>query len=129
MLDMRRAIVSIDAMRTQKSIALKIHEKGEDYLLALKKNQDDTYEEAETYFKIVGTNDFKDVTVDRFSTVEKSHESMLCSRCYWNHYFEMGKSQKYRCISSEREIKGKESQETRYYITAWKETLRKYYLP
>lgn len=82
MLDMRRAIVSIDAMRTQKSIALKIHEKGEDYLLALKKNQDDTYEEAETYFKIVGTNDFKDVTVDRFSTVEKSHDRIKKRVCY-----------------------------------------------
>lgn len=130
MLDTRGAIVSIDAMGTQKSIALKIHEKGGDYLLALKRNQGDTYDAAETFFKLERKNDFKDVTVDRFSTIEKGHGRIEKRICYVADAVgiispekEWANLRSIVCVDSEREIKGKASKETRYYITCLGHTL------
>ena len=42
--------MTIDAMGCQKSIALKIREKGADYILALKGNHGDLHEDVKTYF-------------------------------------------------------------------------------
>lgn len=50
MLDLKGAIVSIDAMGTQKAIAAKIVEKGGDYVLALKGNQSSLHEDVKLFF-------------------------------------------------------------------------------
>ncbi len=50
MLDVRGAIVSIDAMGTQKAIAAKIVGKGADYVLALKGNQTSLHDDALLFF-------------------------------------------------------------------------------
>lgn len=47
------AIITIDAMGTQKSIAKKIVSSNADYVLALKNNHKNFYEEVEIYFKSV----------------------------------------------------------------------------
>lgn len=49
-LDLEGAIVSIDAMGTQKAIAAKIVEKDADYVLALKGNQTRLHEDARLFF-------------------------------------------------------------------------------
>jgi predicted transposase YbfD/YdcC len=49
-LDLKNAIVSIDAMVCQIEIAEKIIEKGGDYLLAVKQNQKTLYEDIESAF-------------------------------------------------------------------------------
>jgi len=51
MLELKGAIVTLDAMGCQKEIAKQIVEKGADYVLALKKNHGDLYDDVETYFK------------------------------------------------------------------------------
>lgn len=50
MLNLKGAIVSIDAMGTQKEIARRIVEKGADYVLALKSNQTSLHEDAALFF-------------------------------------------------------------------------------
>lgn len=49
-IDIRKSLVSIDAMGCQKDIAALIIENEGDYLLALKKNQKNLYEEVEDWF-------------------------------------------------------------------------------
>ena len=50
MLNLRGAIVSVDAMGTQKRIAARIVDKGADYVLALKGNQTSLHEDATLFF-------------------------------------------------------------------------------
>lgn len=50
MLNLKGAIVSIDAMGTQKAIARRIADKGADYVLALKGNQTSLHEDVELFF-------------------------------------------------------------------------------
>jgi predicted transposase YbfD/YdcC len=50
MLNLKGAIVSIDAMGTQKEIARRIVDKGADYVLALKGNQTSLHEDATLFF-------------------------------------------------------------------------------
>ncbi len=50
MLDLKGAIVSIDAMGTQKEIAERVVDKGADYVLALKGNQASLHEDAALFF-------------------------------------------------------------------------------
>ena len=50
MLNLKGAIVSIDAMGTQKEIARRVADKCADYLLALKGNQTSLHEDAELFF-------------------------------------------------------------------------------
>jgi predicted transposase YbfD/YdcC len=50
MLNLKGAIVSIDAMGTQKEIARRVVDKGADYVLALKGNQTSLHEDATLFF-------------------------------------------------------------------------------
>lgn len=50
MLNIKGAIISIDAMGTQKAIAARIVEKGADYVLALKGNQTSLHDDARLFF-------------------------------------------------------------------------------
>ena len=50
-LDLEQCIVTIDAMGTQKAIAKHIREAKADYVLALKENQGELYQEVQETFK------------------------------------------------------------------------------
>ena len=56
-LDLKNAMVSIDAMGCQTEIATKIIEKGGDYLLAVKQNQKTLYEDIESAFLVYENNE------------------------------------------------------------------------
>jgi predicted transposase YbfD/YdcC len=125
MLEMRGAIITIDAMGTQKSIAKQIRDGGAHYILALKKNQENLHEETETFFNLEGKNGFKDVQVDTFTTLEKGHgriEKRVCTVANVGNYISMKEDweglKSIVRIESEREIKGKKTKEVRYFITS-----------
>jgi predicted transposase YbfD/YdcC len=125
MLDIKGTTITIDAMGTQKSIAAQIINQGGDYLLALKGNQGNLFEEVETFFTLEQQNRFKDVPHDTHQTVEKGHgriETRICtvsSDINWITNKDLWKGLKsIVCIESQREIKGKISFEKRYYITS-----------
>ncbi len=76
LLFLQGAIVTIDAMGCQKSIAAKIREKKADYILALKGNHGDLHDDVRTYFE--GTNREELAT---YSDVDKGHGRIETRTC------------------------------------------------
>ena len=128
------AIVTIDAMGCQRSIAQKIIDKKANYVLALKGNQGTLREDVELFAAEQKANGFKDTTVSSDQTVDGDHgriESRTVTVFHdvaWlqdRHDWPGLKS----CVMVEsvREIKGSNSQtdkiehDTRFYISslAW----------
>jgi predicted transposase YbfD/YdcC len=72
-IELNNATVTIDAAGCQKNIAAKIIDKGGDYLLALKGNQDTLYQAAMDYVIEQMENDFATTTVERYVETTKGH--------------------------------------------------------
>jgi len=66
-------IITIDAMGTQKKIAKTIINEGADYLLGVKKNQGQLYEDISWLFEYDQKNDFKGAAYDYAKTTNKGH--------------------------------------------------------
>lgn len=73
LVDIKGAIVTIDAMGTQKAIAAQIIEQGADYVLALKGNQETLHDGVIGYIDQHNANDFAGLDVRRHSTTETGH--------------------------------------------------------
>jgi predicted transposase YbfD/YdcC len=73
LVDIKGAIITIDAMGTQKAIAAQIIDQEGDYVLALKGNQETIHDGVIGYLDEQAGNDFADVTVRRHLTVETAH--------------------------------------------------------
>lgn len=67
------AIVTIDAMGTQRDIAKQIVDGGGDYVLALKDNQESLHQAVIAHVDQHLDNDFADIEAQRFETNEKGH--------------------------------------------------------
>jgi predicted transposase YbfD/YdcC len=134
MLAIEGAIVTIDAMGCQRSIAQKILDKKADYILALKGNQGSLREDVELFAAEQKGAGFKDTTVSRDQTVDGDHGRIETRTVTVFH--DVGWLQQRHdwpglkscvMVESVREIKGSSQQtdkiehETRFYITslAW----------
>lgn len=120
------SIITIDAMGTQKAIAKKIvKDKEADYVLSLKKNHENLYQDVEDYFKFIKDENFKDIEHQFVRTVEKGHGrietreyylisdiSWLETRNEWEGLKAIG------MVVSRRKVKEKESTEIRYYLSS-----------
>jgi predicted transposase YbfD/YdcC len=73
LVDIKGAIVTIDAMGTQKAIAAEIIDGEGDYVLALKGNQGTLHQAVIDYIDEQAKNDFADVKVRRHLTEETAH--------------------------------------------------------
>jgi predicted transposase YbfD/YdcC len=73
LLTIKGSTITIDAMGCQREIAAKIIEKEADYVLALKGNQGTLREDVELFFGEQEARKYKDCSVDRHETIEKSH--------------------------------------------------------
>ena len=73
-LDIKGAVVTMDAIHCQKETAEKIIDNGRDYVLQLKANQGKFYEDVYAMFdeKYMDKTD-KDCEYEIYSTIEKSH--------------------------------------------------------
>jgi predicted transposase YbfD/YdcC len=76
MLELNGCIVTIDAIGTQAKIAEKIIDKGADYILSVKKNQETLYKDIELYFKTYGAG-----LPEYARTIEKSHGRLEERKC------------------------------------------------
>lgn len=72
-LTIKGATITIDAMGCQREIAAKIVEKEADYVLALKGNQGTLRDDVELLFGEQKVANYKDISIDRHQTIEKSH--------------------------------------------------------
>jgi predicted transposase YbfD/YdcC len=78
-LDVRGAIVTIDAMGCQKAIAGKIIVKGGDYLLALKGNQSNLHDDVRLHFEQTAPASLARMTRDE--SVDKGHGRIEVRQC------------------------------------------------
>lgn len=123
LVDIRGAIVTIDAMGTQKAIAAQIVERGADYVLALKGNQGTLHAAAIAYIDELVENDFDGVDVQHHTTTETAHGRQE-TRCYTHLPLPDGlagakpwKTMKSLGVAITAAVRdGRESVEKRYYI-------------
>ena len=119
-LDVQGSTITIDAMGCQHAIAEQICSKEGDYILALKGNQGDLHDDVKTHLQD------SEITQKSSSHTEddKGHGRLENRTCYVSFDLDwlIDRHQKWRSIGclirldSMREIKGKKSLETRYYI-------------
>jgi predicted transposase YbfD/YdcC len=123
-LDVRGAIVTIDAMGCQKSITQKIVDKGGDYLIALKGNQESLHDDVKLHFE-QPTLEAK-ATMLCAETIDKGHGRIEVRRCRLSNDIDWLKQRhpawrKLNCIvaiESERHIADAVSKETRVLLAA-----------
>jgi predicted transposase YbfD/YdcC len=125
LLDIRGAIVSIDAMGCQKKIAADIIDGGADYLLQLKGNQGGLHDETALLFDQCLTDDSQGVAYATAQTVNGGHGRIEQRRIWvtpevgW--FAERGQWKNLRTLArvqARRTINGKTSTEYRYYISS-----------
>jgi predicted transposase YbfD/YdcC len=80
LLEVAGCIVTIDAIGCQRKISDKIVGQGADYVLALKENQGNLYDDAQVLFSYAEETDFVDC--DYHKTVEKGHGRVDIRECW-----------------------------------------------
>ncbi|MCE9534585.1 MAG: ISAs1 family transposase, partial [Planctomycetes bacterium] len=125
LVDVAGAIITIDAMGTQKAIAAQIVEQKADYVLALKGNQETLHNAVIDYIDKHHVNGFADIDVRRHMTTETAH-----GRDEIRSYFHMAAPSDLADLELWKGLKsigvvvsactrnGKETVETRYYISS-----------
>ena len=81
-LDVSGCIITIDAIGTQNKIAKAIIDGGADYLLSVKENQGNLYDEITWLFEYDQRNEFKDTSYDYAKTVNKGHGRIEIRECW-----------------------------------------------
>ena len=133
-LNIKGAIVTLDAMHCQKETAEKIVNNGGDYVLQLKANQGRFYEDVYAMFedKYMDITD-KDCEYETYSTIEKSHGRIEKRTCYvlnevafFTDYLAEWKGLK-KIFAVKREIErdGKKTKEIRCYLSSKNTTAEK----
>ncbi len=125
LVDIKGAIITIDAMGTQKAIAEKIIDGEADYVLALKGNHETLHQAVIDYIDEQSENDFATVTARRHVTEETGH-----GRHETRSYIQMPVPQNLPGLELWKGLKsigmvvseclrnGKETVEIRYYISS-----------
>ena len=124
-LDVKGAVVTIDAMGCQVDIAEKIIDREANYLLALKKNQLNLYESVEEYFKWARTEPIEKKQLKEYSYEE--HEQgrhvyrtvEVCNDVSWIETVrEWKRLSSIVCVTRKGEREGRQTEETAYYISS-----------
>ena len=82
MLEIKGCVVTIDAMGFQKKIARQIVKQGADYVLAVKKNQPQLWDDIVGAFEYGERTRFASIEHDVFETVNKGHGRVERRRCW-----------------------------------------------
>lgn len=127
-LELTDCLVTIDAIGCQTKIAAKIVEKKGDYLLAVKKNQGQLYQDLKELFAGCDEAKFRQVPHDYARTVNKGHGRIEIRQCwtlstpdylaYLRHGTNWKNLRTVVKVLAEREVNGKRSRQIRYYITS-----------
>ena len=133
LVDIQGAIITIDAMGTQKAIAKQIIDSGADYVLALKGNQETLHQEVINYLFEQSKNDYADVPARRHVTTETGHGRKetrtylqmpvpedLADLDKWKGLKSIG------VVMSECVRNGQETLEFRYYISSLKVSVKRF---
>jgi predicted transposase YbfD/YdcC len=133
LLELKGALVTIDAMGCQKEIAAKIRERGGHYLLTVKDNQENLLDDIQAAFVRAHDVDYQGVAYDEYVTETTDH-----GRHEQRHYTVLYDPEGIRnqeawrdlqvvgMCYSERTINGETSSEARYFIGSRKKSARYY---
>ena len=134
-LDLKSCIVTIDAMGCQRAIAAQIIDQKGDYVLALKGNQGQLYEDTTEMFAYFMKIGFKNIAHDKFRTVNKGHGRLEIRECWafapeeWKAHFRTLASweglQSLVMIRSQRQEAGKTTTEIRFFISSLEPNAKK----
>ena len=123
--DVKDAIVTIDAAGCQKKIVEDIVARGGNYVIALKGNQGTLYSEAENFFSQAREVGHEDMGCFVEKTVEKGHDRLETREVVVSQDLEWleaktdwAKLKTVIEVTATREIQGKIAQEKRYYIAS-----------
>lgn len=129
-LEIKGCIVTTDAMGCQQEIAEIVVEKGGDYVLALKENQGQLYEDVTELFNGAQEVNYFDVEHTYAKTTNKNHGRIEIRECWavtdpdFTHYLRGLKNWKglrtLVKVSSQRQISTGTSMENRYFISSSK---------
>jgi predicted transposase YbfD/YdcC len=133
LVDLQGAIITIDAMGTQKAIAEQIIASDADYVLALKGNQETLHQAVIDTIEEQSQNNFADVKARRYRTQEMGHGREE-TRSYiqmpvpeelpglelWKGLKSIGKVES-RCVRH-----GKETVEVRYFISSLRVSVKRF---
>lgn len=115
------AIVTLDAMGCQKHIAKMIIDKNADYILAVKENQPDLFDDIQDSFRILPPdNEYQDVDyghgrIETRKTSIITDLSLVETSSKWLRLTSIVRIQRHRHFKAT----GKEEQETSYYISSF----------
>lgn len=126
LLMLKDAVVTLDAMGCQRTIAKQIKSQGAHYVLAVKENQERLYKALQETFLKAGANQFHAMTYSQHETVEGDHGRIETRRytvlpLMYLHQFKCRWSglQSLVHVETHRQIKGGEySVNKRYYISS-----------
>ena len=134
-LDVSGCTVTVDAMGCQKEIAEKITETGADYILALKQNQPQLYDDVSDTFDQLRSSESSHDEYRYCQTVEKGHGRIEKGRCwavsdptyldYVNERGEWTKLKSLAMVESERIENSETTSQIRYYISSLPNDARK----
>lgn len=127
MMAIEGAVVTIDAMGCQRSIAEKINSKKADYIIALKGNQGTLHEDVKIFVSEQKSNDFRDTSITRHETIDGDH-GRIESRKYTAIHDVSWLQERHNwpalagvvIVESMRDINKKTERETRFFITSLK---------
>src|SRR5512135_1374818 len=133
LVDLQGAIITIDAMGTQKAIAAQIIESDADYVLALKGNQETLHQAVIDYIEEQSQNNFADVEARRYRAQETGHgreetrsyiqmpvPEVLPGLELWKGLKSIGRVES-RCVRN-----GKETVEVRYFISSLRVSVKRF---
>jgi predicted transposase YbfD/YdcC len=136
LLDLNGCIVTADAMSCQRAIAYQIKQQGGEYVLALKGNQGRLHEDVGLFFEYAAAHRFEDVPHQECVSVEKDHGRIETRRlwqvdlaCLDGRWQDV--QQEWAGLSSlvmvqrERQVEGKVTLETHYYLSSLSGNARK----
>ena len=114
-------IVTLDAMGCQKAIAQKTRDRKADYVLALKGNQGTIHQDVKLWFDGIGCDNSDCLqTVDGDKGRIETRRYWICDKISWlkerhPHWRDLTST---GCVTSRREVNGKSSVQTRYFISS-----------
>jgi predicted transposase YbfD/YdcC len=125
MMSIEGAVVSIDAMGCQRDIAEKIIAKKADYILALKGNQGTLREDVEVFVDEQKALKYTDTTISTHETCDADHGrietrkyTVIHDVAWLQERHDWPGLKAIVVVDSQREINGKITHETRFYITS-----------
>lgn len=132
LLDLHGALVTIDAMGCQKTIAEQIVKQGGDYLLTVKANQEHLLQDIQATVDKALDGALPEAEIDRYIKLEAGHGRQEARAYLVIHNVEDIRDRKLWAkltsvgmICSERTVNGRTSTEVRYFIGSKKMTARK----